>query len=369
MSLRVNSVSKNYGSMAAVVDLDLACDQGEMLALLGPSGCGKSTTLKMLAGIELPSAGTISIKDRNVTALPPNLRNIAMVFEDYALYPHMTALQNITFPLKVRGYSAAEIADRSSKIVELLGLQDLVSKRVAKLSGGAQQRISIGRALIRDPDLILFDEPLSHLDADQKTQLRSEIKRLQKTVGVTSILVTHDQTEAFAMSDRVAVMNKGVVQQVDDPLVLYQAPANVFVAQFIGEPAMNIIPVELVAEGGAVRVRSSFFDVPLTKALGDFLNGNAAEQSLLLGIRPEHLRLADSNEKASFSVPVVNREPRGDTDVVTLRAGDRPDAPIIQIETPETRRFLPGDVCPVQILGEDMHFFSAATSKNIRYSA
>lgn len=367
MSIRVDSVTKHYGNFAAVVDLNLACNEGEMLALLGPSGCGKSTTLKMLAGIEVPNTGDIWIKGRKVTALPPNQRNIAMVFEDYALYPHMTALQNITFPLKVRGYSSDQISERASKIIELLDLQELAPKKVTKLSGGAQQRISIGRALIRDPDLILFDEPLSHLDADQKGQLRSEIKRLQKTIGVTSILVTHDQTEAIAMSDRVAVMNKGVVQQVDDPLVLYEVPANVFVAQFIGEPAMNIIPVEVSAEGGDLRLRSRFFDIPLTDETADFLRASNAGKQVLLGIRPEHLRVAGADEKNAFALAVVNREPRGDTDVLTLRASADPDAGTIQLETSSSRRRLPGEVCFVQIPEGEMHFFSAASGKNIRY--
>lgn len=368
MSIRVQAVSKHYGNFAAVDDLNLSCEQGEMLALLGPSGCGKSTTLKMLAGIEVPTAGGIWIKDRNVTSLPPNVRNIAMVFEDYALYPHMTAFQNITYPLKVRGYSSAEIASRSGKIIELLSLQDVATKKVTKLSGGAQQRISIGRALIRDPDLILFDEPLSHLDADQKAQLRSEIKRLQKTIGVTSILVTHDQTEAIAMSDRVAVMNKGVVQQVDDPLVLYRAPANVFVAQFIGEPAMNVIPVDIVGQGAALHIVSAFFDIALGDALSGTIRSATSEGDLLLGVRPEHLRIAGSDDRMDFALKVINREPRGDTDVLTL-AVDESDSGRIQVETNLTQKFKVGDRCPIQIPQADIHLFSAVTGKNIRFSA
>lgn len=369
MSIKVEAVTKHYGSFPAVVDLDLACAEGEMLALLGPSGCGKSTTLKMLAGIEMPSAGDIWIKNRNVTALPPNQRNIAMVFEDYALYPHMTAFQNVTYPLKVRGYSPDQIAEKASKIIDLLDLQDLAAKKVTKLSGGAQQRISIGRALVRDPDLILFDEPLSHLDADQKAQLRSEIKRLQKTIGVTSILVTHDQTEAIAMSDRVAVMNKGVVQQVDEPLVLYHVPANVFVAQFIGEPAMNIIPVELVEDGGRLRLKSTFFDIRLSERTAEVLRSSTAEERLLLGVRPEHMRIAAAGSENAFILEVANREPRGDTHVLTLKTGSGKDASSIQIEAPSSRAFAPSSACTTQIPESQMHFFSAASGKNIRYRA
>lgn len=369
MSIRVESVTKHYGDFPAVVDFDLACSEGEMLALLGPSGCGKSTTLKMLAGIEVPSAGDIWIKNRKVTALPPNQRNIAMVFEDYALYPHMTAFQNVTYPLKVRGYAPDQIAEKASKIIDLLDLQDLANKKVTKLSGGAQQRISIGRALIRDPDLILFDEPLSHLDADQKAQLRSEIKRLQKTIGVTSILVTHDQTEAIAMSDRVAVMNKGVVQQVDEPLVLYHVPANVFVAQFIGEPAMNIIPVELVEDGGHLHLRSTFFDLRLTSQTAGLLRSSTDEKLLLLGVRPEHLRIAAMDDENAFVLTATNREPRGDTHVLTLQAGSGKEASSIQIEAPSSQSHAPETTCAVQIPEGRMHFFSAASGKNIRYRA
>ena len=221
-----------------------------MLALLGPSGCGKSTTLKMIAGVEPVTRGEIFFGDRAVSALQPGERNIAMVFEDYALYPHMSVFGNIAFPLKVRGLPGHMVNAKVKKVVDLLGLEELSRTNVRSLSGGAQQRVSIGRALVRNPDLILFDEPLSHLDADQKIYLRTEIKRLQQSSGLTSILVTHDQTEAVAMADRVAVMNHGVLQQIGTPEDLYFNPSNLFVANFIGEPPMNLINGRLSIENG-----------------------------------------------------------------------------------------------------------------------
>jgi ABC-type sugar transport system ATPase subunit len=224
-SIRFESVWKRYGDVTAVQNLNLACAEGEMLALLGPSGCGKSSTVKMAAGIEDVSSGEIFFGDRPVSRLAPAARNIAMVFEDYALYPHLTVRDNIAFPLAIRHLPAAEIKARVDKALDLLALQTFADRDVKMLSGGAQQRTAIGRALVRDPQLILFDEPLSHLDGDQKVHLRTEIKRLQKLSAVTSILVTHDQTEATAMSDRIAVMNQGVLQQVATPHDLYERPA------------------------------------------------------------------------------------------------------------------------------------------------
>ncbi len=342
-SVRFENISKSYGDVVAVKDLRLTCADGEMLALLGPSGCGKSTTLKMVAGIEQPSQGSISFDDHLVTDLSPGARNIAMVFEDYALYPHLTAEDNIAFPLKVRGIDGRTIRERVDAIIALLGLDVLRRSRVAKLSGGAQQRIAIGRALVRDPDLILFDEPLSHLDADQKVQLRTEIKRLQQTEGVTSILVTHDQTEAIAMCDRIAVMNHGLLQQVAPPQELYDQPANTFVANFIGEPPMNQIEVEIRSEGQSIFLEAADLSLQINEPFAARLRDLGTDRKLIMGIRPEHLVVKPLEPGALPSSPaaiadVFAREPRGDSDTLLILppVARDPEAWRLQAEVPAT---------------------------------
>ncbi|MGA0562556.1 ABC transporter ATP-binding protein [Ancylobacter sp. VNQ12] len=312
-SIAFESVFKRYGEVDAVRQLDLACDAGEMLALLGPSGCGKSTTLKMAAGIESVSEGEIWFGERPVSRLAPGERNIAMVFEDYALYPQMTVWENVAFPLKVRGITGQPAAERIGEVLQLLGLRQMADQGVKGLSGGAQQRVAIGRALVRDPEVILFDEPLSHLDADQKVQLRAEIKRLQKLRQVTSILVTHDQTEAIAMADRVAVMNHGVLQQVGAPQELYERPANLFVANFIGEPPMNLMTAEF-AEAG--RIMGAGWSAVLDPARLPALT--AGSGAVVAGIRPENIAVRAPDKAGEARGTIVYREPRGDADVLTV---------------------------------------------------
>jgi ABC-type sugar transport system ATPase subunit len=321
-TIRLDRVWKRYGPVEAVRDLSLTCDDGEMLALLGPSGCGKTSTLKMVAGIEEVSEGEILFDERPVSHLAPAERNIAMVFEDYALYPHLSVFENIAFPLRIRRLPGAELDRRVASAIGLLGLESLRDESVRRLSGGAQQRVSIGRALVRDPELVLFDEPLSHLDGDQKVQLRAEIKRLQQTSGLTAILVTHDQTEAIAMSDRVAVMNEGVLQQCDAPQHLYDHPQNLFVADFIGEPPMNLIPVTLREAGGAIFADGGGWHMALDRDAAGRLRRLATSDRVILGFRPEHVELiepgASSQEADTLAGRVAWIEMRGDSHVLTL---------------------------------------------------
>ncbi|MDP9185149.1 MAG: ATP-binding cassette domain-containing protein, partial [Actinomycetota bacterium] len=250
----------------AVSDLDLAIDDGEFMVFVGPSGCGKSTALKMVAGLEGVTRGEIAIGDRIVNDLPPKDRDVAMVFQDYALYPHMTVFENMAFALKIRSKSKAEIGQRVGEAARILGIQELLERRPKALSGGQRQRVAMGRAIVREPQAFLMDEPLSNLDAKLRVQMRAEIRRIQTELGVTTIFVTHDQTEAMTMGDRVAVMRRGVLQQVAAPQALYDRPVNLFVAGFIGSPAMNMVEATVErADGGHVaRFGSSVLDLDRT---------------------------------------------------------------------------------------------------------
>ncbi|MCK0197319.1 ABC transporter ATP-binding protein [Ancylobacter sp. 6x-1] len=358
-SIAFQSVFKRYGAVDAVKHLDLACAAGEMLALLGPSGCGKSTTLKMAAGIEQVSSGEIWFGERPVSRLAPGARNIAMVFEDYALYPQMTVWENVAFPLKVRGMAGQPAAARVGEVLQLLGLRQMADQSVRGLSGGAMQRVSIGRALVRDPEVILFDEPLSHLDADQKVQLRAEIKRLQKLRQVTSILVTHDQTEAIAMADRVAVMNHGVLQQVGAPQDLYERPANLFVANFIGEPPMNLMKAawdgpRVVGEGWAVTLPAA-------------RRAKLSDGAIVAGIRPEHVRLLPPGTAGDAQGVVSYREPRGDADVLTVVLDDAGGVKggRMVAEIPGPAAFRAGDRVSVGLDVGRLLVFDAASQTNL----
>jgi multiple sugar transport system ATP-binding protein len=268
----------------AVEDLDLDVADGEFVVLVGPSGSGKSTALRLAAGLEETTSGTISIGARDVTDLPPRERDIAMVFQTYALYPHMTVADNLGFALKMRGESRAAISARSRDAASRLGIADLLARRPAQLSGGQRQRVALGRAIVRDPQAFFMDEPLSNLDAQLRVEMRAYIARLQEELGTTTIFVTHDQVEAMTMGDRVAVMRDGRLEQVDSPQALYDRPANAFVAAFIGSPSMNLLEGRL--EGGEVRVAGARLALP------DRATAVAGEGPVIVGLRPESLRRA-----------------------------------------------------------------------------
>ena len=256
-SVEFINVEKIYakGDRPAVASFNLTVEDGEFLVLVGPSGCGKSTTLRMVAGLELPTSGTIRIGDRDVTRLPPKDRDIAMVFQNYALYPHMTVAENMAFALKLRRVPKAEIARRVEEAAEILGLQPYMKRLPKALSGGQRQRVALGRAIVREPSVFLFDEPLSNLDATMRVEMRAEIIRLHQRLGTTMIYVTHDQTEAMTMGRRIVVMNEGLVQQAAAPLEVYEHPANPFVAGFIGTPPMNLFPAGTLSADRMVGVR------------------------------------------------------------------------------------------------------------------
>ncbi|MDE2386771.1 MAG: sn-glycerol-3-phosphate ABC transporter ATP-binding protein UgpC [Actinomycetales bacterium] len=273
------------GTRPAVDQIDLDIQDGEFLVLVGPSGCGKSTTLRMLAGLEEVNQGRILIGDRDVTDVPPKDRDIAMVFQNYALYPHMTVAENMGFALKIAGVSKEERAERVLEAAKLLDLEPYLSRKPKALSGGQRQRVAMGRAIVRKPQVFLMDEPLSNLDAKLRVQTRTQIASLQRRLGVTTVYVTHDQVEAMTMGDRVAVLKDGVLQQVDTPIALYERPANVFVAGFIGSPAMNLVQLPIV-DGG---VQFGNIVLPIER---DVLAKTSAKE-ITVGIRPENLKVTD----------------------------------------------------------------------------
>jgi len=294
-SIKFDHVWKRFGDVVAVHDITLEARDQEFLVFVGPSGCGKTTTLRMVAGLDDISAGTISIGDRTVNDLSPKDRDIAMVFQSYALYPHMNVFDNMAFGLKLRRTPKDEIRQRVQEAAGVLGIQQLLDRKPKQLSGGQRQRVALGRAIVRNPAVFLMDEPLSNLDAKLRVQTRAELIKLHQRLQTTVIYVTHDQTEAMTMGDRIAVMKDGFLQQIDRPQVLYDYPTNTFVAGFIGSPAMNLLPGEVAQSDGTTAVHGSGFNIPLPPNLADATrSGNASK--VLLGIRPEHITLASQYE-------------------------------------------------------------------------
>jgi len=320
--IKFEHVVKDYGTVRAVKDLNLVGELGEFLCLLGPSGCGKSSTLRMVAGLEFISEGSIFFDDERINDLEPRERDIAMVFEAYALYPHMTVRQNIENPMRLRKYPKDEIAKRLKMAADLLEIGELLDRKPAQLSGGQKQRVAIGRAIVREPKVFLFDEPISHLDAKLRAHMRGEIKRLQKELGTSMIYVTHDQIEALTMADKVAVMNLGVLQQVGTPEQIYHEPANEWVATFVGEPAMNILPVEIVEKDGGVFAVNADLSVQLGEKHRIACEARAKEsdkRSAKLGIRAPDLNFGVASDPNSVEARVYVTEPLGEETVVQLR--------------------------------------------------
>jgi multiple sugar transport system ATP-binding protein len=286
-SIKLENVTKSFGEgRPAVDDVSLDIADKEFMILVGPSGCGKSTVLRMIVGLEDITSGNIFIGDRLVNDLPPRERNLAMVFQNYALYPHLTVYENIAFPLRLHRTSDDDVRSRVTKAAEMLELDELLDRKPSQLSGGQRQRVAMGRALVRDADAFLFDEPLSNLDAKLRGQMRTEIARLQKRLGITTVYVTHDQIEAMTLGDRVAVLRKGVLQQVDAPRELYEQPVNLFVAGFIGSPPMNFLPAR-VTEAGALELPIG--EIKLTSDVASRVEGH---DLLIAGVRPEHFEVA-----------------------------------------------------------------------------
>ena len=297
-------LSKSFGAVPAVKHVDLAIEDGEFVVLVGPSGCGKTTTLRMVAGLESITSGDILIGETVVNDLPPMDRDIAMVFQNYALYPHMSVYDNMAFGLKMRKFARAEIGQRVREAADILGIQTLLQRKPRQLSGGQRQRVALGRAIVRHPQVFLFDEPLSNLDAKLRVQMRVELKKIHDRLGTTAIYVTHDQVEAMTLGDRVVVMRDGLVQQVGEPLDLYNEPANRFVAGFIGSPGMNFAPVHVAEEGGEVHAVGDGIRLKLPALAAARLRAHTG-RDVTLGIRPEDLRIASGEAANGLGVDAV----------------------------------------------------------------
>ena len=354
-NLLLQDVRKIFNGAVVVDRLNLDVKDGEFLVLVGPSGCGKSTTLNMIAGLEDVTSGEIVIGDRAVTHLPPHARNIAMVFQSYALYPHMTVAQNLGFGLKISKVDTSEITRRVGEVARMLGIEAVLGRRPKELSGGQRQRVALGRAMVRKPDIFLFDEPLSNLDAQLRVQMRAELKQLHERLRATVVYVTHDQTEAMTLSTRVVVMNKGAVHQIGAPLDVYERPADRFVAQFIGSPAINLLRCTLV-QGDKVWLQADALALRVPPAYQSLLSA-AGSAGLLVGFRPEHVHFVEAGgspvgENEADAVVLLS-EPLGPQTQVTVMLGDNR----ILALAPPGRVYRPRDVARVRFDVDRLHVF------------
>ena len=358
--VELTNVVKKYGDVLAVENFNLTTIEGEFLVLVGPSGCGKTTTMRMIAGLETVTGGEIKIAGKNVVGMIPRERDVAMVFQNYALFPHMNVFGNMSFGLRLRKLAREKIEGRVREAASILGIGHLLDRKPKELSGGERQRVALGRAIVREPRVFLMDEPLSNIDAKLRVEMRAEIIKLQRRLGVTTFYVTHDQVEALSMGDRIVVMSKGKVQQVGTPKELYHNPENRFVAGFIGSPSMNFIRVQ-VSEKGTLSAGENF-NVALHSQLSDAVRSKELRE-LILGVRPEHLRLV-GNEQAENPIPGVVDvvEPQGSTTILQVNVGT--DTKIIaQVNEQWGRQ--PGERLRLSIPPDAIHLFDPATDQRV----
>lgn len=317
--LRLERVCKKYRDVIAVQDLSFECVEGEFFSLLGPSGCGKSSTVRMIAGIEEITAGEIYFDNIMVNNIPPRERNIAMVFENYALYPYLTVYENIAFPLRVRNMSREDIDKKVKWAAEFLNLEDILNNNVRSLSGGQKQRVSIGRAIVREPAILLMDEPISHLEAGLRTRMREELKRFHIQLGVTTVYITHDQLEAMTMADRVGVMNRGLLLQVGTPEEVYDRPRSEFVAGFIGEPPMNFLDGELRWELEKPYIDFPSFSIEVKGEASKKLMAHKKVKNIRLGVRPENIRVISESGNGAIKALIDMVEPQGERTILSVK--------------------------------------------------
>lgn len=354
-TVELDAVTKDYGTLRAVEEVSMQIEPGEFLVIVGPSGCGKSTTLRMIAGLETISEGELYFDDEPMADVDASERNVAMVFQNYALYPHMSARRNITFGMG-SDFSDEEIDRRVEEAAEILDIPDLLDRKPKELSGGERQRVALGRAICRDPDVFLMDEPLSNLDAKLRVQMRAELSRLHDELGTTTVYVTHDQTEAMTLGDRVAVLDGGRLQQIAPPQKLYDFPENRFVAEFIGDPAMNIIPVTVEEE----KAEHPAFSIPLP-------GYDADSGDVLLGIRPEDLETVDSDsDQPTFDAEVVVTEPLGDTLLLYCQTEDGTE---FKVQSDPRQNLTAGDPVTLTYDAERLHIFDSESGDALYHSA
>jgi multiple sugar transport system ATP-binding protein len=372
-NVRIENLTKNYGTVRALDNFSLDITPGEFMVLLGPSGCGKTTAVRCIAGLSDPSSGTIYIGGQLVNGLPPRDRDIAMVFQNYALYPHMSVYDNIAFPLKMRKDPKADIQNKVRKVSELLEISQLIDRKPKELSGGQMQRVALGRAIVREPKVFLMDEPLSNLDAKMRAYMRTEIKKLQRKVGITTIYITHDQVEAMSMADRIAIMNHGLIQQVGTPQEVYSKPSNTFVAGFIGSPAMNFLECRvnhsnsgLHIEIAGVLVRSEAND--LRKIFDRLYSKEGLSTKVTIGIRPRDISVGNSQLHSDITMDCVLSfiEMLGDDTILEVKIGHKN----IKILTNSTTSMPHQDIAIGQhiLIGmpyEKLHFFNSQTGIRI----
>ena len=369
--VKLNGVKKIYGKgTVAVQDFNLDIADKEFIVFVGPSGCGKSTTLRMIAGLEDISEGTVEIDGTVVNDLQPRERDIAMVFQNYALYPHLTVFENMAFPLRLKKMAPEEVYDRVVRAAEILGITDYLLRKPRALSGGQRQRVAIGRAMVRDSKVFLMDEPLSNLDAKLRNQMRAEIILLRQKIDTTFIYVTHDQTEAMTLGDRIVIMKDGFIQQVGTPEEVFDMPLNLFTAEFIGAPKMNTVRCRLEREGAEYFVTPCGAKIPVGGAKGEELRrANITPREVILGVRPEHIALADRADPRSIPVEITVNEMMGSELHLHVMAesGERLilRVPTVSLGAEERAALSRGRVIHLGVEGKVMHFFDPDTELNL----
>lgn len=359
--VRIKGLTKRFGNVIAVKDLDLEIKDKDLVALLGPSGCGKTTTLRCIAGLETPDEGEIYIGDKLVNEIPPRNRDVAMVFQSYALYSHMTVFDNIGFPLKMRKLPKDEIQEKVKRTAALLRISRLLDRKPNQLSGGEAQRTALGRAIIREPKVFLMDEPLANLDAKLRLYMRAELKSLQKKLGVTTIYVTHDHVEAMTLADRVAVMDLGLLRQVGPPNELYDKPANTFVAGFIGSPPANFIDCAFVDKDGSGFLDAGEFTLPLSDDISELIKEKATGSELVLAVRPEDISIAKKREELPIKAEIFVTEPLGSEMIVDLMIGNN----MFKMRTTPDFRGSPGQKIRITFNKDRIHIFDKKTGNAI----